>query len=113
EKHEEVAASYADLRAAVEGFAIEAYNNKNTYDIAINSFMENVEKTNAARIKEHTTVLMALNRVTKTLEADLALKVSMQKMADTNTTTSGIINDLTELLRNANLPEIITQLNAF
>ncbi|GJX52482.1 hypothetical protein Tco_0280851 [Tanacetum coccineum] len=108
EKHEEVAASYADLRGVVEGFAIEAYNNKNTYDIAINSVMENVEKTNAERIEEHITLPMALNRVTKTLEDDLALKASMQKMTDTNTTTSGIINDLSELIRNANLPKIIT-----
>ncbi|GKC87621.1 hypothetical protein Tco_1148270 [Tanacetum coccineum] len=41
------------------------------------------------------------------------MKASMQKMAETNTTTSGSISDLTELLRNANLPAIITQLDAF
>ncbi|GJW48791.1 hypothetical protein Tco_0080437 [Tanacetum coccineum] len=112
-KHEEVAASYADLRAAVEEFAAESENNMNNYDIAINSLMESVEKINGARVEERTTLLKALNRVSETLEADSALKASMQKMTETNTTTFGNINSLTELLRNANLPEILTQMNAF
>ncbi|GJX78325.1 hypothetical protein Tco_0325136 [Tanacetum coccineum] len=43
EKHEEAANSYADLKAAVEGFAAVADNNRNNYDIAINSVMETVE----------------------------------------------------------------------
>nr|GEV53268.1 hypothetical protein [Tanacetum cinerariifolium] len=37
------------------------------------------------------------------LEADSALKAAMQAMAETNTTTSGNITSLTELLRNAKL----------
>ncbi|GJU69359.1 hypothetical protein Tco_1255618 [Tanacetum coccineum] len=39
-KHEEATASYADLRVAVEGFTTEADNNRNNYDIVINSVME-------------------------------------------------------------------------
>ncbi|GJY94593.1 hypothetical protein Tco_0510954 [Tanacetum coccineum] len=39
-KHEESIASYADLRVAVEGFTIEADNNRNNYDIVINNVME-------------------------------------------------------------------------
>ncbi|GJT42210.1 hypothetical protein Tco_0950925 [Tanacetum coccineum] len=98
-KHEESIASYADLRVAVEGFTIEADNNRNNYDIVINNVMESVEKINGARIKERTTLLKALNRVSKTLEADSALKASKQKMEDTNTNTSSNITNLTVLLR--------------
>nr|GEY87948.1 hypothetical protein [Tanacetum cinerariifolium] len=71
EKHEEVLASYDDLKAAVERFVVEADNNRNNYDIAINS-------------------------------------VTGTKMAETNTTSFGNLTDLTELLRNAKQPEIIT-----
>ncbi|GKB88017.1 hypothetical protein Tco_0960289 [Tanacetum coccineum] len=112
-KHEEAAASYAYLKATVEGFAAEADNNRNNFDIAINSVMESGEQINGARVEEHNSLLKALNRVSETLEADFALKATMQKMADTNTSTSGNITNLTKLLRNANLPEILTQLNAF
>ncbi|GKC87069.1 hypothetical protein Tco_1147718 [Tanacetum coccineum] len=98
-KHEEATASYADLRVAVEGFTTEADNNRNNYDIVINSVMESVEKINGARIKERITLLKALNRVSKTLEADSALKASKQKMEDTNTNTSSNITNLTVLLR--------------
>ncbi|GJU36024.1 hypothetical protein Tco_1184378 [Tanacetum coccineum] len=106
-KHDEATASYVDLRAEVEGFAVEADNNRNNYDIIINSVMESVEQVNGARIKERTTFLKALNMVSETLEADSALKATMQKMADTNTTTSNNISNLTELLSDAKLPEII------
>nr|GEX67134.1 hypothetical protein [Tanacetum cinerariifolium] len=41
EKYKEAKASYADLRAAVEGFAAEANKNRNNYDIVINSVIEN------------------------------------------------------------------------
>ncbi|GJV51343.1 hypothetical protein Tco_1447084 [Tanacetum coccineum] len=112
-KHEESIASYADLRVAVEGFTIEADNNRNNYDIVINNVMESVEKINGARIKERTTLLKALNRVSKTLEVDSALKASKQKMEDTNTNTSSNITNLTVLLRDVKFPEIITQLNSF
>ncbi|GJT60171.1 hypothetical protein Tco_1003704 [Tanacetum coccineum] len=85
---------------AVEGFAAEADNNRNTYDIAINSVMGTVQQINGARVEEKATLLKALNRVSKTLEADSILKASMQKMAKTNITTCGNITDLTEILRN-------------
>nr|GEW55281.1 uncharacterized mitochondrial protein AtMg00810-like [Tanacetum cinerariifolium] len=68
---------------------------------------------NEAMVEEKSTILKALNQVSKTLEADFVLKASMQKMAKTNTTASGNITDLTELLRNAKLLDIITQLNDF
>ncbi|GJV69690.1 hypothetical protein Tco_1485199 [Tanacetum coccineum] len=54
-----------------------------------------------------------LNRVSKTLEADSALKEAMQKMDESNNTTFGNITSLAELLRNAQLPEILNQLNSF
>ncbi|GJR69326.1 hypothetical protein Tco_0015391 [Tanacetum coccineum] len=112
-KHEEVTASYDDLRAAVEGFDTKADNNKNNYDIAINSVMECVEQINEERVEERNSFLKALTRVSENLEAGFALKATMQQMADTYISTSGNITNLTELLRNANLTEILTQLNAF
>ncbi|GJX17550.1 hypothetical protein Tco_0218382 [Tanacetum coccineum] len=108
-KHEKVATSYTNHKATVQGFAVESDNNKNDYDIFINSVMGTVEQLNGARVEERTTLLKSLNRVFKTLEADSILKASIQKMAETNTTTSGNITDLTEIIRNAKLPEIITQ----
>nr|GEU88872.1 hypothetical protein [Tanacetum cinerariifolium] len=102
-----------DEEAVVEEFSTKSENNRNNYDIAINSVMDNVEKIYGERFEEHTTFLKALNRVSKTLEADFTLKASMQKMAKTKTTASSNITSLTELLMNANLPEILTQMNAF
>nr|GEV44920.1 ATP-dependent 6-phosphofructokinase 6-like [Tanacetum cinerariifolium] len=103
-------ASYANLRAVVKGFAVEADNNRNNYDTAINNVMENVDQINAARIEEQKTLLKALNRVSETLKADSALKVSMQKMSDTNTTTSSNITDLIELLRNVSMQAVISSI---
>ncbi|GJW42750.1 hypothetical protein Tco_0071549 [Tanacetum coccineum] len=82
-KHEEVVASYADLRAVLK------------------------------EVDERKTLLKSLDRVSKTLEADSALKATMKAIADTNTINSNNITGLTKLLRNANLPEIMTKLNAF
>nr|GEV49962.1 protein kinase superfamily protein [Tanacetum cinerariifolium] len=113
EKHKEAVASYADLKAVVEGFVVEADNNRNNYDIVINNVMKTIDQINGARIEEQKTLLKALNRVSETLEAHSAQKASMQKITDTHTTTSGNITNLTKLLRNAKLPKIITQLNAF
>ncbi|GJR68944.1 hypothetical protein Tco_0015009 [Tanacetum coccineum] len=75
--------------------------------------MECVEKINEARVDECTTHLKSLNIVYETPEADSAPKATMLTMAETNTTTSGNITGLTKHLRNANLLEIITQLDAF
>ncbi|GJT28212.1 hypothetical protein Tco_0908487 [Tanacetum coccineum] len=110
-KHEEAAASYADLKVVVEGFATEADNNRNNYDIAINSVMETVDQINKAKIKERITRFKALNRVSKTLEADSAMKASMHKMTDTNNTTSEDLEFNQRLLKvaegyiqNSNMP---------
>ncbi|GKD62163.1 hypothetical protein Tco_1299672 [Tanacetum coccineum] len=111
-KHEEAAASYADLRVVVEEYAEENEEHRTQTDKAIDSVMECVEKINKARVDERTTLLKSSNRVSKTLEADSTLKATMQKMSKTNTTTSGNIINLTELLRNANLLDIITQNSA-
>nr|GEY04393.1 hypothetical protein [Tanacetum cinerariifolium] len=78
-KHEEAIASYVDLRAVVEGFATEANNNRNNYDIAINSVMGIVEQINRARVEERITPLKALNRVFETLEADSVLNALIVK----------------------------------
>ncbi|GKB50792.1 hypothetical protein Tco_0901545 [Tanacetum coccineum] len=72
-----------------------------------------VEKINEARVDERTTHLKSLNIVYEIPEADSAPKETMLTMAETNTTTSGNITGLTKHLRNANLLEIITQLDAF
>nr|GEU63676.1 hypothetical protein [Tanacetum cinerariifolium] len=91
---------------------------KNDYNInqtekAINNIIEFVEKVNQSRVDERITILKYLNIVSETLEADSALKATIQTMAETNTTTSGNITSLTELLRNEKLPDIMTQLNVF
>ncbi|GJT78620.1 hypothetical protein Tco_1045345 [Tanacetum coccineum] len=65
--------------AIVEGFAAEADNKRNNYDIAINNVMESVEKIKGARVDERNTLLKALNIVSETLEADSALKAIMQQ----------------------------------
>ncbi|GJW90068.1 hypothetical protein Tco_0167621 [Tanacetum coccineum] len=73
--------------------------------------MDLTDRINTTSVDEHTTLLKSLNIVSETLEADSTLKAAMQAMAETNTITSGNITSLTELLRNAKLPEILTQLN--
>ncbi|GJW91145.1 hypothetical protein Tco_0168698 [Tanacetum coccineum] len=70
--------------------------------------MNHIDKINNVRVKERYSPLKSLNRVSKTLEADSTLKASMIKMAETNTTTSGNISKLIELLRNEKIPEIVT-----
>nr|GEV47421.1 hypothetical protein [Tanacetum cinerariifolium] len=111
EKHKEAAASYADLIVAIEGFTIEADKNRNNYDV--NNVMSIVEQINEARVTKKSTLFKALNKVSKTLEADSVLKASIQKMAETNTTTSRNIIEFIKLIKNAKLLEIITQLNEF
>nr|GEU42036.1 protein kinase-like domain, concanavalin A-like lectin/glucanase domain protein [Tanacetum cinerariifolium] len=83
------------------------------YDISIHGVMECVDGMNEVRVDGCITLRKTLNRVFKTLKADSAVKETMQKTAYTNNTTSGKITGLTELLRNANFQEIITQMNAF
>ncbi|GJZ21670.1 hypothetical protein Tco_0558709 [Tanacetum coccineum] len=112
-KHEEAATSYVDLKAVVEDYAEENAEHIVHIDTSLGNTMDLIDNINKEMVDEHTTHLKFLNRVTETLEADSALKATMQKMAETNTTTYGNITNLTKLIRNANLPEIITQMNTF
>ncbi|GKD41003.1 hypothetical protein Tco_1261210 [Tanacetum coccineum] len=70
--------------------------------------MEFVKNINKVRVDERTTLLKSLNRVSETIEADSALKATMQTMAKTNTNTSDNITSLAELLRNEKLLETMT-----
>nr|GEW57116.1 hypothetical protein [Tanacetum cinerariifolium] len=65
------------------------------------------DQTQSDRLRPE--LLKALNRVFKTLEANYVLKNDMKKMAKTTTTTSGNLTSLAKLLRNANLPEVLTK----
>ncbi|GKA67742.1 hypothetical protein Tco_0767659, partial [Tanacetum coccineum] len=112
-KHEEAAASYADLRAVVKEYAKENADHRSQANTLMNNTMDLIERINAARVDKRTTLLKSLNRVSETLEADSTLKAAMQAMLETKTTTSSNIASLTELLRNAKFPEILTQLNSF
>nr|GEV66815.1 hypothetical protein [Tanacetum cinerariifolium] len=84
----EAAASYADLRAVVEGFTTNADNNWNHYNIAINSVMGTIDQINGARIEEKTTFLKALSIVSETLEANIV---------STSSSTPAISSDIAEL----------------
>ncbi|GJX63410.1 hypothetical protein Tco_0296310 [Tanacetum coccineum] len=75
--------------------------------------MNHLDKISQAGVDDRGKLLKTLNRVSKTLEADSALKEAMQKMAKSNNTTSGNITSLSEVLRNAQPLEILNQLNSF
>ncbi|GJZ86917.1 retrovirus-related pol polyprotein from transposon TNT 1-94 [Tanacetum coccineum] len=75
--------------------------------------MNHLDKISQAGLDERAELLKTLNRVSETLKANYTLGEAMQKMAESNNTTSGKIICLTELLRNAQIPEILNQLNAF
>ncbi|GKG33741.1 hypothetical protein Tco_0433900, partial [Tanacetum coccineum] len=72
-----------------------------------------LQKISKAGVDERAKLLKSLNRVSETLKVDSALKEEMKKMAESNTTISGNITNLIELLKNAKLPEVITKLDAF
>ncbi|GJX45380.1 hypothetical protein Tco_0262056 [Tanacetum coccineum] len=112
-KHGEAAASYADLRGAVEVYVAENAEHKAQTDTALSHTKDLINTINKARVDERATILKSLNRVSETLEVDSTLKSSMQNLVESNTTNSGNITGLTELLRNANLLELLTQMNAF
>ncbi|GJT65631.1 retrovirus-related pol polyprotein from transposon TNT 1-94 [Tanacetum coccineum] len=80
-KREEAATSYADLSAAVEEYADENKEHIHQTDREIDSVMECVEKINKARVDECITLLKSLNRVSKTLEVDFALKTSLDSLS--------------------------------
>ncbi|GJY54702.1 hypothetical protein Tco_0446366 [Tanacetum coccineum] len=73
-KHEEVATSYADLRAVVEEYVEENDDHKTQTKKAMNNTIELIEKINKSRFNECTNLLKSLNKVSETLKDDSALK---------------------------------------
>ncbi|GKA09377.1 hypothetical protein Tco_1470574 [Tanacetum coccineum] len=98
---------------AVEVYVAENAEHKAQTDTALSHTKDLINTINKARVDERATILKSLNRVSETLEVDSTLKSSMQNLVESNTTNSGNITGLTELLRNANLLELLTQMNAF
>ncbi|GJS95878.1 hypothetical protein Tco_0802846 [Tanacetum coccineum] len=82
EKHEEAVVSYADLKASIKEYYEENVDHMDQTDKIVQETMTNLDK-----IKE------------------------IKKIAESNNTTSRTITSLTKLLRNAQLPEVITKLN--
>nr|GEU68290.1 hypothetical protein [Tanacetum cinerariifolium] len=92
------ATSYADLRAIIEEYDDDNDDHRTQTNAAMNKTMARIDKINTARAEENATLLKALNRVSETLEADSALKASLQKMDKTTNTIFGNLTDLTKLL---------------
>nr|GEV08270.1 hypothetical protein [Tanacetum cinerariifolium] len=67
--------------------------------------MSNLDQISKAGFDERAKLLKSLNRISETLEVDSAPKEEMNKMAESNTTISGNITNLTKLLRNTQLPK--------
>ncbi|GJZ83697.1 hypothetical protein Tco_0648870 [Tanacetum coccineum] len=112
-KHEEDSASYADLKASIEEYYKENVDHKAQTDKLVYEIMSNLDKISKAGVDVRAKLMKSLNKVSETLKSDSALKEEMKKMAESNTTISGNITNLTGLLRNAKLPEVITKLDAF
>ncbi|GJZ38057.1 hypothetical protein Tco_0584248 [Tanacetum coccineum] len=72
-----------------------------------------IDNISKAGVDERTKLLKALNKVSKTLEADSSLKKEMKKIAKSHNTTSGNLSSLIGLLNNAKLLEILTKMDAF
>ncbi|GJX95263.1 hypothetical protein Tco_0349849 [Tanacetum coccineum] len=110
-KHEEVAASYADLRAVVEEYVEENDDHRTQTKKAMNNTMELIEKINKSRFNECTNLLKSLNKVSETLKDDSTLKAPCRpwkKPTPLHLATSPV-----SLRKNSNFPEFMTQLNAF
>ncbi|GKE46728.1 hypothetical protein Tco_1477986 [Tanacetum coccineum] len=112
-KYEEAAAFYANLRATVECYYEENVDYRDQTNKLMKKTMNHLNKISQAGVDERVKLLKTLNRVFETLEADFVLKEAMKKMAETNNTTFGNLTSLTELHKNAQLPKILTELNAF
>nr|GEU54679.1 hypothetical protein [Tanacetum cinerariifolium] len=109
-KHEEVAASYANLRGFIKEYYKENVNHRARTDKLVQETMSTLDKISKSGVDERAKLLKSLNRVSKTLESDSALKEEMKMMVESNTTISGNITSLTDLLRNVQLLEVITKL---
>ncbi|GJR00805.1 hypothetical protein Tco_0523789 [Tanacetum coccineum] len=111
--HEEVAASYADLRDSIEDYYEENVDHRAQTDKLVQETMSTLDKISKAGIDERAKLLKSLNRVSETLEAEFALKEEINKMVESHNTTSGNLSSLTKLLYNVRLPEILTKLDVF
>ncbi|GKC83450.1 hypothetical protein Tco_1139167, partial [Tanacetum coccineum] len=74
DKHEEAAASYADLKASVEDYYDENVDHKDQTAKLVKETMKTLDNICKASIDERAILLKALNRVSETLKADSALK---------------------------------------
>ncbi|GKA27762.1 hypothetical protein Tco_0713930 [Tanacetum coccineum] len=101
-KYEEVVASYVDLRASIEEYYEENVDHRAQTDKLIEETMSNLDKISKAGVDERAKLLKSLNRVSETLEADSALKEEMKNMAESNTTISSNVTNLTKLLKMPN-----------
>ncbi|GJS68396.1 retrovirus-related pol polyprotein from transposon TNT 1-94 [Tanacetum coccineum] len=101
EKHEEAVVSYDDIRASIEDYYEKNVDHKAQTNKLVQETMTNLDKISKAGVDERAKLLKSLNRVSKTLKADSALKEEMKKMVDSNNKTSRNITSLIELLRNA------------
>ncbi|GJZ47952.1 hypothetical protein Tco_0601784 [Tanacetum coccineum] len=76
DKHEEAAASYADLRASDEDYYDENVDHMDQTDKLVKETMKTLDNISKARMDERAKLLKALTRVSETLEADSTLKES-------------------------------------
>ncbi|GJS15500.1 hypothetical protein Tco_0409972 [Tanacetum coccineum] len=103
-KHKEVAASYADLRVAVEGYYEENVYYRAQTKTVLQNTMNLIDRINKYRVDERARLLKSLNIVSEILEADSTLKATMQDMAETHNKTSSNLNELFSLIKNFDLP---------
>nr|GEY15518.1 hypothetical protein [Tanacetum cinerariifolium] len=101
------------LVAAIKGYYKENVDRRDQTNKLDKETMKTIDNISKARIDERTKLLKALNRVSKTLDADSALKEEMKQMAESHNTTSGNFSSFTELLNNAKLLEILTKMDVF
>nr|GEW68951.1 hypothetical protein [Tanacetum cinerariifolium] len=109
--HEEAVVSYANLRAVIEGYYKDNVDHKDRTNKIVKETTKTIDNISKEGVDEITKLLKALNEVSKTLEADSALKEEMRKMVESHNTISGNHSSLTRLLSNARLPEILTKMD--
>ncbi|GJX30123.1 hypothetical protein Tco_0238202 [Tanacetum coccineum] len=76
EKHEEAAASYADLKAKIEGFHDQVYDAQDNTGKSISHFMNLLERIKKYDTQQFTTILNNLSSVQEALKEDLALNAT-------------------------------------
>ncbi|GKD35067.1 hypothetical protein Tco_1250576, partial [Tanacetum coccineum] len=103
-KHKKAAASYADLRVAVEGYYEENVDHRAQTKTVLQNTMNLIDRINKHRVDERARLLKSLNIVSEILEVDSTLKATMQDMAETHNKTSSNLNELFSLIKNFDLP---------